>query len=392
MGQTFPAERDTKRAVLLAAVESLRDVLTAHADEAETLGTLPSVTVDALKTARLLALKLPAVLGGAEADPVTQIDTLEAVTRIDTSAGWCTMIGAAALGWPSAFLDNEAIAHVFAESDLPTAAGTFRPAGTAVPVAGGYRVTGRWGFASGIRHAQWTLAGTRVVRDNDSPPELRMVIFPTREAHMYDNWQVAGLQGTGSCDFAVTDLFVPEIFTWDMMGAQPQRGGPLYHIGLPGLVTNEHAAFALGAGQQALDVIMAQAPSKERGLRQQAPLASRPVIQRAVGACDLRLRAARALVREIHEEAWTTVCEGRTPSAQLQAHMRSVAAFATEVAAEVVTCIFRYLGGSALYRSHTLQRCLRDINAAAQHALVSDVAYEIHGQFALGLPGATPMG
>ena len=391
MGQQFPSERDQKRAVLLAAVESIREVLTAHADEAETLGTLPTVTVDALKTSGLLALKLPAVLGGAEADPMTQIETLEAVTRIDTSAGWCTMIGAACIGWSSAFLDNEALEQVFADSDLPTVAGTIRPAGTAVPVAGGYRVNGRWGFASGIQHAQWTLAGTRVVRDNDSPPELRMVIFPTREAHIYDNWQVAGLQGTGSCDFSVTDLFVPDIFTWEMMSTYPQRGGPLYRIGLPGLVTNEHAGFALGAGQQALDAIIAQA-QKERGLRQQAPLASRPVIQRAVGACDLRLRAARALVLEIHEEAWTTVCDGGTPSAQLQAHMRSAAAFATEVAAEVVTCIFRYVGGSALYRSHPLQRCLRDINAAAQHALVSDTAYENHGQFALGLPEATPMG
>ena len=72
---------------------------------------------------------------------------------------------------------------------------------------------GRWGFASGIRHAQWTIAGTRVVRDNSGPPELRMVIFPTTAAHIYDNWQVGGLQGTGSCDFSVADLFVPAAFT-----------------------------------------------------------------------------------------------------------------------------------------------------------------------------------
>jgi alkylation response protein AidB-like acyl-CoA dehydrogenase len=381
MRQRFPAERDQKRQTLLEAVESVREVLAARADEAEALGTLPTVTVEALKTSGLLALKLPAVLGGAEADPVTQIEILEAVTRIDTSAGWCTMIGAARIGWPAAFLADEAIGHVFADTDLPTAAGTVRPAGTAVPVDGGYRVSGRWGFASGIRHAQWTIAGTRVVRDGSAPPELRMVIFPTTAAHIYDNWQVGGLQGTGSCDFSVADLFVPAAFTWEMMGAQPQRGGPLYRIGLPGLVTNEHAGFALGAGRCALDAIIAQAQSKERGLRKQSPIASRPVFQRAVGVCDLRLRAARALVLEIHEEAWATVCEGRIPSAQLQAAMRSVA-----------TCAFRYGGGTALYHTNILQRCLRDINAAAQHAMVSDTAYENHGQFALGLPEATPMG
>src|SRR6266446_2677489 len=145
MSQRFPVEREKKRKVLLEAVESVREVLAAHADAPQPLGTLPTVTVEALKTSGLLALKHPAVLGGAEADPVTQIEILEAVTRIDTSAGWCTMIGAAGIGWPAAFLAEEALGHIFAESALPTVAGTFRPAGTAVPVAGGYRVNGRWG-------------------------------------------------------------------------------------------------------------------------------------------------------------------------------------------------------------------------------------------------------
>ena len=115
MGRTFPTDREEKRQVLLEAVERVRDTLLAGADEAEANATLPLATVQALDDAGLLALKLPAVLGGAEADLVTQLEVLEAVTYIDTSAGWCTLIGAAAIAGPGAFLADEAIAQIFVE-------------------------------------------------------------------------------------------------------------------------------------------------------------------------------------------------------------------------------------------------------------------------------------
>ena len=100
------------------------------------------------------------------------------------------------------------------------------PSGQAIPVDGSYRVSGRWAFASGIRHAQWVTATARVVRDGTTPPALRRVVMPVADVQIHDNWQVMGLQGTGSCDFSVTDLFVPERFSWDAQRAQPQRGGP----------------------------------------------------------------------------------------------------------------------------------------------------------------------
>ena len=117
MGRTFPTDREEKRHVLLEAIERVRDTLLAGADEAEANATLPLATVQSLDDAGLLALKLPAVLGGAEADLVTQLEVLEAVTYIDTSAGWCTLIGAAAIASPGAFLADEAIAQIFVGLD-----------------------------------------------------------------------------------------------------------------------------------------------------------------------------------------------------------------------------------------------------------------------------------
>jgi alkylation response protein AidB-like acyl-CoA dehydrogenase len=387
----FPTEREEKRQVLLAAVARVRATLLAGADEAEASATLPPATVQALDDAGLLALKLPAVLGGAEADLVTQLEVLEAVTYIDTSAGWCTLIGAAAIAGPGAFLADEAVAQIFAGGRVPRAAGAFMPSGQAVPVDGGYRVSGRWAFASGIRHAQWVSATARVVSDGAAAPALRRMVMPVSAVRIHDNWQVMGLQGTGSCDFSVTDLFVPEHFSWDAQRARPQRGGPLYRLGMPAFVANEHVAFALGVGQRALDTLCDLAQSKQRGYGPGSTLAARPAVQRALGEGELRLRAARALAVETYEKAWATVCAGQTLSPRVQAELRSVATFATEVALDVTTQMFRYSGGAALYTTSVLQRCLRDINAAAQHLMVSDAAYENYGQCLLGLPDVDPL-
>ncbi len=387
----FPTDRAEKLRVLMDAVESVRDVLEAGAQEAEETATLPQASVNALYDSGLFRLKLPHVLGGAEADVVTQLDVLEAVSRIEPSAGWCLMIGAASLGGLGAFLPDDAIEEVFVGGEPPRTAGVAAPLGKAVTVSGGYEINGRWPFGSGIRHSQWVSAGARVVSDEPGYARQLRIVMPTSKLMIHDNWQVMGLRGTGSCDFSAQNLFVPDNFAWDAASTEPKRGGPLYLLGRPGFVTNEHSAFALGVGRRALDAVTEVATAKTRGYNSPNLLADRSVFQGALGECDLRLRAARALNVEILEEAWQSVCNGKTPEPWLQAQMRSCATYTTEVAADVVSQAFRFGGGSALFTSSALQQCLRDINAAAQHQMVSDTAYENHGQFLLGLPDARPM-
>ncbi len=391
MQQRFPDARDAKRTALLQAVDDIRATLTADAHASETLRTLPDASVQALTETGLFAMKCPAELGGAEADPVTQIEVIEAVTAIDPSAGWSLMIGNGSISVVGAFLPDEAIAHIFTGARPPRTAGALMP-GTAVPVEGGYQVTGHWSWGSGVRHAEWLSAQTLVPSNGDDHPYPRMVVFPAAQATIDDNWHVAGLKGTGSCDFSVSDLFVPEAFTFDARTWEPRRGGPLYHLGLPGLVVNEHVGFALGVGRRALDEIIALAQSKRRGYATQTALADRQVFQRAVAEADLRLRAARGLMLEVFERAWQTVCAGRSPEPPLQAEMRSAATFATDVALEVTTMAFRYGGGSAVWLDSILQRCLRDIYVGASHLMVSDVAYELYGQVLLGGTEVDPLG
>jgi alkylation response protein AidB-like acyl-CoA dehydrogenase len=386
----FPLERAAKRQALLDAVARVTPTLVAHATEAEKLATLPAPTVDALDEAGLFRLKLPAAVGGAEADPVTQFDVLEALARVDASAAWCTMVGATTLALPAVYLPDAPVAKIFAAGRIPRAAGVYMPIGRAVPVPGGYRVSGRWPFASGVRHSQWMSATARIVRDGIVTSERRSVVFPTASAILHDNWQVAGLQGTGSCDFSLDDLFVGEEFTWDAENAEPRRGGALYRLAMPGFVANEHAAFALGVARRALDVFVDVAKAKARGVVPSV-LAGRPAVQALVAKADLELKATRALAVELYERAWQTVCAGETTTPAMQAELRALAVHATDVALDVTTRVFRAAGGSALYLDHALQRCLRDLHAGAQHFMVSNSAYEGRGQFLLGVPTAHPM-
>ena len=389
---TFPEQREAKRQALLDAVESLRGVFLAGSDEGEAAGTLPQSTVDAIYDSGLFSFKTPQVLGGAEADAMIQMDVIEAASRIESAAGWCLMIGAGSLSGMAAFLPNEAIDEIFVGGTAPKTAGVAAPTGKATLVEGGYRVSGRWAFASGIRHSQWVGFGAMVADGNSTLQQVRMVV-PTSQVQIHDNWDVLGLRGTGSCEFSLSDVFVPQRFTWGGTEAKPLRGGPNFLLGRPGMQTTGHCGFALGVGRRALDAVTELAKQKKRGYRgNEVLVADRGSFQRFLGESDLRLRAAKALCMETIEEAWASVCQGITPPPPLQIRLRASGTYSTTEASDIVSQAFRFGGGTAMYNSHILQKCLRDINASAQHQMVSDRAYENHGQFILGFPGANPMG
>ena len=393
MDSIFPEQPEEKRQALLEAVEGLRNVLETGADEAELSGTLPASTVNAIYESGLFSFKTPRILGGAEADAMTQLDVIEAASRIDPAAGWCLMIGAGTLSNIGAFASDEAIREIFLDGKAPKAAGVAAASGEAIVVEGGYRVSGRWSFASGIRHSDW-VAGGAVVKNQqeDAPQQIRLVV-PTVEVQIHDNWQVIGLRGTGSCDYSISDLFVPDRFTWPGAEPEPRRGGANFRLGRPGMQTTGHCGFALGVGRRALDAVTELAQTKRRGYRGTMSLISdRGSFQRFLGESELMLRAARALVLEIIEEAWDFASQGITPPLPLQARMRASATYSTEEAADITSQAFRFGGGTAMYNSNVLQKCLRDINAAAQHNMVSDRTYENVGQFTLGLATANPMG
>jgi len=391
--KAFPSDRTAKRDMLLAAVESIRDIVEAGTDYAEEHGTLRLDVVEAMQEAGLFRLKLPAELGGAEADPVTQIDVIEAMTRIYPSAGWVLMTNATAIGSAGAFLPERGASEVFA-TRIPRAATVGNPNATLQPVDGGFILNGRWPFVSGVPHSEYVDLGARVLQpDGSGPPVTRTSFVPTSQLTIHDNWQVVGLKGSGSNDVSAENVFVPEYMSWqrlDRVRGMRQRGGPIFILGLPSFVSSEHAAFALGVARLSLDLINGTVKWKTRGRGDAAlTLADRPAYQRFAGESEMKLRGVRAVTVEVHEKAWQIACSGVTPDSHVEAELRASAVLCTDVAVEIATQAFRFAGGSALHLSNKLQMCLRDANAGAQHLAVSDVAYENLGQFILGLEKAS---
>ena len=392
MSNKLTAVRAANRSALFGAIDAQRDSLLASSEADEALGTLCAASVEALVASGALRMKLPRVLGGFEADLVTQMEVLERLAMINPAVSWCAMVGATSLAMPGAFLPDAGLARMFADGQIPRGAIVVTPTGVATPVGGGYRLNGRWGFASGVRHAQWLVAISRVERSADAPPELHFMVLPVAQCEILDNWQVVGLRGTGSCDVVVDNIFVAQEMSFALTDV-PRRGGALYSIGLPGFVAYEHAGFALGVARRVLDGLVTLVQSKKRGY---APggnnVAERGSVQRLIGHAEMRLRAARALAVEVNEQVWELACAGQPISAEIQSAVRSAATYATEVSVEVVTDAFRNAGAGAIYASHFMQRCLRDINVAAQHYMVADTAYEQLGRARLGYTDINPMG
>ena len=388
---SLPTEGEALRRRLRDAVARIRPTLEADSETNDATGTLAWPSVVALYREGLLSLKAPRELGGPEVDPLLYLELVDELCYINPSAGWCAFINGTSTAWLGAFLPAAGAARVFGGGRMPIASGAVIPRGRARPVAGGWKVSGRWPFASGSAHSSWLLAGFRIVRDGAPGPEHMVLGMPTGDAQFRDNWQVMGLQGTGSRDFALTDYFVPEDLAFDLLTTEPRMGGPLFWLGRPGFVTTDHAGFALGVARRALDEIALQAGSYRRGYLD-APIAQRGALHHDLGRCDQQLRAARALCRETLEDAWEFCLRRERPDLERQLRLRGACAYATEVACQVATTAFRYGGGNAIYNDRVLQRCLRDINAAAQHFMVNSSAYDNLGQFRLGMTGVNAMG
>lgn len=381
---------ETVRNELLAEVDAISPVLASHALTSEQLGRLDDPSFEAVQGTRLLKMFCPAELGGLETDPVTAMLALEALARIDGAASWTVgILGSSILA--TACLPAAALRRIFG-SGVPPVAGSFFPKGVAEPVAGGYRVSGRWPFASGIHHAKWIVAGC-AVPDQPPPAGPRLVVLPREQVVIQDNWRVAGLKGTGSCDFSIDNIVVAEEMTCPLMNmimGNATMGGAAIKLGLPAGVASFHIGIPLGIARHALDEITTQAVEKGRGFPPSA-LQSQPHFQFALGKAEIELASARALALQLMTALWADAQANGTPSPPRQAEIRAASTFITELAQRVTGTALQAAGGGGLFDDNPLQRCFRDVAAAGQHFAVSQTAYQALGQFKLKRPDANPM-
>jgi alkylation response protein AidB-like acyl-CoA dehydrogenase len=381
---------------LVAGIRASREKFESAGDRAEELRTLPHDAVNILRSLGLFWLKTPAELGGTPLGPVEFCDVIEELAYIDTSTAWASMIGAGCNGLAGGWLPEEGAHRVFGNGTDGTrtvVAGQLAPRGTGHPVKGGYLVSGRWAFSSGIVHADWLIGAFRPNGDDAAAPDGdggaaktgfgRMVVFlvPKVQAEVIDNWHVAGLQGTGSLDFSVDGVFVPSELTYDL-GTAAVRGGDLFRLGMPAFVSNEVPPLTIGLARRALDDMTELATHTAR-FPGGPTVSERAVFHKELGRAETRIRAARAVHREAMAAAWESAVADTVPGEELQLAVTTASIYAVETCAEVVSDLFRYGGGRVLALSNPMQRHLRNVLAARQHLALSEEQYETAGRYLL---------
>jgi alkylation response protein AidB-like acyl-CoA dehydrogenase len=273
--------------------------------------------------------------------------------------------------------------------------GQFFPNGQGQVVEAGYQVTGAWNFGSGTGHSEYVVGGFMPFEKGaprmapDGLPEMRVAVFPRSEITFTDGWHVTGLKGTGSYDYNVQDVFVPEYRTYPLFTREPHRGGKLFEMGIMPLTGAGHAAWALGTARSALDDVIELAATKTR-MGEPSNLAGKPTFQRGLAHHEGMWRAAWHGVKQIHIQVWDDIQAGAELTPEMRADMRLAATYATEAAREIVQFAHLSAGTTAIREGSRLERAFRDMYTGTQHAFISEKTYLDVASLMLGLAEDSP--
>ena len=350
----------------LDAVRVLVPRIASRSAEIEAARRLPLDLVEDLTAAGCFRVLVPQVYGGTGADLPAAMRVFEELSRADASVGWTAVMNA--ISWINlGGLPRAALDALYADGPDVIMAGVFSPTGTAVPVDGGYRVSGRWAFASGCQHADWLAANC--VEQHADGPRLRTVVLSPHEVEIEDTWWVAGLCGTGSHHMAADGVVVPAERTGPALADPACLDDPLLRMPVPPVFAFATASVALGIARGALEDILALSAEKVPLLARE-PLAANPLFQHRLGTMDVTLRAARTLLYADMADAWATAVAGEPFAPDRRARIRATVTWAVSAALSVVDDAYHAGGGSALYSTSSLQRRFRDMHAVTQHFLV----------------------
>ncbi len=346
------------------------------APETERRRRLPDELLSRLRESGLMLAGIPREVGGLELPPGVALRCAEELARGDASAGWCLSI-AATSGLPAAYLPADSRGELFADP-LEIPAGVWAPRGKARPVDGGFVVSGRWPYCSGITHAAVFFAGCIV----DGGPVPSMIAVPQEELEILDTWHTLGLRGTGSHDAVADELFVPAARVTSLFDG-PVVDRPLYRFPAFGYFALSIGAAALGNARGAMDEF-AELAAQKKGQGSSRTLAQRSATQAAVAAAESSLRAARAMYYGSIEEAWEAAQEKAPVPVSLRNGLRLAATHAVRTSADLVRSMFDLAGGAAIYDGSPLQRRFRDAHTATAHFQVNAASRELPGRILLG--------
>ena len=374
------------------AARSLRELTADEASASERGRTLTARTVEALWDSGLMQLFNPTEAGGAEPSFAEMIDTWIELAWQDGSLGWVGIANFPSAAACAAYLPDAGFDEVFtAHGNRVTVGGQFFPNGMGASVDGGYRITGAWNFGSGTGHAEYvaagfmpTVDGELVVGDDGIPP-LLVAVIPRHEITFTDGWHVQGLKGTGSYDYNVEDLFVPESRTFELFAHTPERGtAATFKMGLMPITAAGHASWALGVAKSMLDDVAELAVTKVR-MGDEGALANRATFQKGLSHHTAMWQAARLLVLDAFAAAERQVVDEHELSPTMRADLRVAATYATEASREIVQWAHLAAGTTAIREGTRIERAFRDLYTGTQHVFIGEKTYMDAARIRLGL-------
>jgi len=389
-GRRAPPRLTAQQAVQAAAEISPR--LAQRAAQAERLRRVPQETIDELRDSGLLRLMQPARFGGSELGLDTLLNVVMELARGCASTAW-VYSNLASHNWNIGQCELQAQIDIWGEDpDACAATGLAFPCGKARRVEGGYRVSGRWPFGSGVDASTWMFVGA-MTEQPAGAPERRFFLVPQPDFRHFDNWQALGLGGTGSHDVEIVDAFVPEHRTISaeiFAAGQNVPGAKLYDNPLYSMPT--FAAFAyvlcvipIGTARAAVEQFT-QSMRARASTYTGARVAELAPVQARIAEASACVEFAETVVRRDWQELEAGVLQGQYPGVETKLRWKRNAAFATSLAVRAVDTLMPAAGAGGLNLNAPLQRQFRDIHAASAHiALTWDVHAAAYGQSALGL-------
>lgn len=380
------AERDIDYYLNLS--RDIAEQITPHADRIDNERQLPPEITAEIADKGLFRLLVPRSLGGAELKHPDFLKIVDIFAEVDASAAWCINQNNVFATY-STLMPEQTAKELYRDQRTVITNGPPTSTSKAVPTDGGYRLSGRWNFSSGIPHATWVAALTPVMRPGDVQRPLsdrstsRMFLVPKNDVHLIDTWDVVGLRGTGSFSFEVDDLFVPDAHTFDP-AAQPHESGPLYCVPIMLFFAAGFATVALGAARAALDGAIELARTKTEMLEDDT-LRDRSTTQRSVGEAEAILGAAKAYLREAVMSVWESACQDRSLSHEERIRLRLAGTYGIRSAARVVDIAYTLCGADAIFATSPVQRRFRDVHTITQQIQGRLTHYDTAGQFFLGL-------
>lgn len=379
---------------LVERAQSLAGLIAHEADEIERTRRLTPPVVTALIDNGLYHALLPKSLGGAEAPIEIFMQMMEEVAKADASTAWC--LGQCSVcAMVSAYLDADAAREIFGPRDGILAWGSIGGEVQAVP--GGYRATGRWEFASGVRQAKWLGAHVQIVeadgtrrRAPNGAPMVRTILFPVADATLHDVWNVIGLKGTGTDSYTIENLFIPEKFAAPRDEPSGRREtGPLYRIPSMYVYAMGFGAVSLGVARATLNAAIDLARGKESfGLK---PMRENTAVQAIIGRAEAQLRSARAyLFATAHDISQSLISSTGELSEEQRTAMRLAGTWTIHQSAAVVDAAYHMAGSTAVFSANAFERRFRDMHAIAQQLQARDTHYETAGALLLTARPAAP--